>query len=97
VLVSYRLNNPISILQTKFSDREGHEAGRIGLKVMPLGQHIKGRHGKREPGVAIRRMAKISKRVALPQVTSLPRWALHLELQCAFAHTDLPWKPSWQK
>jgi hypothetical protein len=31
VLVAYILDNYISILQTKFSDREGHEARRIGL------------------------------------------------------------------
>ena len=30
VLVSYRLDNHISILQTKFSAREGHEARRVG-------------------------------------------------------------------
>jgi hypothetical protein len=31
VLVAYILDNYVSILQTKFSDREGHEARRIGL------------------------------------------------------------------
>ena len=31
VLVAYILDNYIGILQTKFSDREGHEARRIGL------------------------------------------------------------------
>src|SRR5712691_7479011 len=41
VLVSYILDNYISILQTKFGDREGHEARRIGLETMPLDQHIR--------------------------------------------------------
>src|SRR6267143_2063721 len=36
----------ISILQTKFSDREGHEARRVGLKAVPLDQHIEGGHGE---------------------------------------------------
>src|SRR5713101_8137997 len=54
VLVSYKLTNKISILQTKLSHREGHEARRIRLEAMPLDQHIEGRHGEREPGVEIR-------------------------------------------
>jgi hypothetical protein len=33
VLVSYILNGYISFLQTKFSDREGHEARRVRLVV----------------------------------------------------------------
>jgi len=53
VLVSYRLDNYISILQTKLSDREGHEARRIGLEAMPLDQHIEGGHGEREPRLKI--------------------------------------------
>src|SRR3989442_7279972 len=53
VLVSYRLDNYISILQTKFSDRERHEARRIGLEAMPLDQHIEGGHGEPEPRVKI--------------------------------------------
>src|SRR6266568_1607394 len=53
VLVSYRLDNYISILQTKLRDREGHEARRIGLEAMPLDQHIEGRHSEREPSVKI--------------------------------------------
>src|SRR5216684_3361342 len=48
VLVSYILYNYISILQTKFSYREGHEARRVGLEAMPLDQHIEGRHGERQ-------------------------------------------------
>jgi hypothetical protein len=40
VLVSYILENSASILQTKFRNREGHEARRIGLEPMPLDQHI---------------------------------------------------------
>src|SRR5215510_15671181 len=46
VLVSYRLDNSISLLQTKFSYREGHEARRVGLEAMPLDQHIEGGHGE---------------------------------------------------
>src|SRR2546426_6352527 len=53
VLVSYKLTNYIIILQTELSNREGHEASRIGLEAMPLDQHIEGRHGEREPGVDI--------------------------------------------
>jgi hypothetical protein len=40
VLVSYSLDNYVSILQTKLSNRKGHEARRIGLEAMPLDQHI---------------------------------------------------------
>jgi len=54
VLVSDKLSNGISILQTKFSDREGHEARRARLEAMPLDQHIEGRHGEREPRLKIR-------------------------------------------
>ena len=46
VLVSYIPDNHISILQTKFSDREGHEARRGGLETMPLDEHIEGGHGE---------------------------------------------------
>src|SRR5438034_7377117 len=53
VLVSYRLDNYVSILQTKLSDREGHEARRMGLEAMPLDQHIKRRHREREAGVKV--------------------------------------------
>src|SRR5712691_4245872 len=53
VLVSYILENPISILQTKFSYREGHEARRIGLEAMPLDQHIEGGHGERQARLKI--------------------------------------------
>ena len=48
VLVADKPSNYISILQTKFSDREGHEARRVGLEAMPLDQHIEGGHGERE-------------------------------------------------
>src|SRR5262249_53914388 len=54
VLVSCILINYISILQTKSSDREGHEARHGGLEAMPLAQHIEGGHGAREAGVEIR-------------------------------------------
>src|SRR5215831_10910354 len=53
VLVSYRLDNPISILQTKLRDREGHEARRIGLEALPLDQHIEGGHGERQARLKI--------------------------------------------
>src|SRR2546423_13269482 len=48
VLVSYIPYNYISTLQTKFSNRERHEARRIGLETMPLDQHIEGGHGERQ-------------------------------------------------
>src|SRR6266481_6949746 len=54
VLVSHELYIYISILQTKFSYGEGHEARRVGLETMPLDQYVEGGHGKREPGVEIR-------------------------------------------
>src|SRR4030095_15343125 len=44
VLVSYILENSTSILQTKFCNRERHEARRIGLEPMPLDEHIEGGH-----------------------------------------------------
>jgi hypothetical protein len=54
VLVAYILDHYISILQTQFSERERHEARRLGLEPMPLDQHIPDGHGEREPGVEIR-------------------------------------------
>ena len=54
VLVSYILENSTSILQTKFSDREGHEARRGGLETMPLDEDIEGRHSEREARLKIR-------------------------------------------
>src|SRR6266851_1188562 len=53
VLVAYKPSNNISILQTKFSDREGHEARRVGLEAMPLDQHIEGSHGERQARLKI--------------------------------------------
>src|SRR5213594_3586013 len=53
VLVPYILDNYVSILQTKLSYREGHEARRVGLEAMPLDQHIEGGHGEREPRLKI--------------------------------------------
>jgi len=44
VLVSYKPNNDIGILQTKLSNREGHEARRVGEEAMPLDEHIEGGH-----------------------------------------------------
>src|SRR5262244_3842020 len=54
VLVSDKLNNDIGILQTKFSDREGYEARRVGLEAVPLDQHIEGGHGERQARLKIR-------------------------------------------
>src|SRR2546421_1653849 len=54
VLVSYILDNYVSFLQTKFSDREGHEARRVGLEAVPLDQHIEGGHGERQARLKIR-------------------------------------------
>src|SRR5215510_8483830 len=54
VLVSYKLTNDISLLQTKLSHREGHEARGIGLEAMPLDQHIEGGHGERQARLKIR-------------------------------------------
>src|SRR5215467_1610189 len=54
VLVSYILYNHVSILQTKFSYGERHEARRGGLQAMPLDQHIEGGHGEREARLKIR-------------------------------------------
>src|SRR5260370_39715780 len=54
VLVFYILDNYVSILQTKFSDREGHEARRVGLETIPLDQHIEGGHGERQARLKIR-------------------------------------------
>src|SRR5437899_4186437 len=54
VLVSYILYNYVSILQTQLSNREGHEARRVGLEAMPLDQHIEGRHGERQARLKIR-------------------------------------------
>src|SRR6266446_6719886 len=53
VLVSYKLYNYVSILQTKFGHRERHEARRMGLEAMPLDQHIKRRHREREAGLKV--------------------------------------------
>ena len=40
VLVSHRLGNHVSLLQTKLSDGEGHEARCVGLEAMPLDEYI---------------------------------------------------------
>src|SRR6266436_8951727 len=48
VLVFYILDNYVSILQTQCSDREGHEARRVGLEAVPLDQHMEGGHGERQ-------------------------------------------------
>jgi Transposase DDE domain len=54
VLVPDKLDNDTGILQTKFSDREGHEARRVGLKAVPLDQHIEGGHGEGQARLKIR-------------------------------------------
>jgi hypothetical protein len=54
VLVSYTLYNHISLLQTKFSDGEGHETRRVGLEAMPLDQHVEGGHGECQTRLKIR-------------------------------------------
>src|SRR5215831_722925 len=53
VLVSYILENSSSILQTKFSNREEHEARRGGLEPMPLDQHIESGHRERQARLKI--------------------------------------------
>src|SRR5215468_3675743 len=53
VLVFYILDSYVSILQTKFSDREGHEARRVGLEAVPLDQHVEGGHGEGQPCLKI--------------------------------------------
>src|SRR3989442_9579630 len=53
VLVSDKPSKYISILQTKISHREGHEARRVGLEVMPLDEHIEGGHGERQARLKI--------------------------------------------
>src|SRR5437773_12074147 len=54
VLVAYTPNNNISILQTKLSHRERHEARRVGLEAMPLDEDIEGGHGERQARLKIR-------------------------------------------
>jgi hypothetical protein len=77
----------------------------------PSDSNLRGSHGRitlmlcawppcrhRASGASTRiiRMAKISKRIVLRQVTPLPLFTLHLEFHGAFAHTDHPWKTSRQ-
>src|SRR5262247_241256 len=54
VLVSYTPYNHISLLQTKFRYREGHETRRVGLEAMPLDEHIEGGHRERQARLKIR-------------------------------------------
>ena len=54
VLVSYILYSYVSILQTKFSDRQRHETRGIGLEAIPLDEDIEGRHGERQARLKIR-------------------------------------------
>src|SRR5262245_39808305 len=54
VLVSDLLDSHISLLQTKFSYREGHEASRVGEEAMPLDEHVEGGHGEGETCLEIR-------------------------------------------
>src|SRR5262245_6115309 len=46
VLVSYILYDNISLLQTKFRNRKGHETRGVGPEAMPLDQHVEGGHGE---------------------------------------------------
>ncbi len=48
VLVSDKPSNDISVLQTKFGDRERHEARRVRLEAVPLDEHIESGHGERQ-------------------------------------------------
>ena len=41
----------ISLLQIQLSDREGHEASRVGPEAMPLDEHMEGRPGERQTSV----------------------------------------------
>src|SRR6266446_3208166 len=45
--------NGVNRLQTKLSDREGHETIQVGLQALPLNQHIEGRPGERQTGMEI--------------------------------------------
>src|SRR4029450_4080896 len=51
VLVSEKPSNDISILQTKFGDRERHEARRVRLEAVPLDEHMESGHGERQAGL----------------------------------------------
>src|SRR5262252_2496569 len=53
VLVSHALYIYSSLLQTQFSNREGHEARRGGLEPMPLDQHIESGHRERQARLTI--------------------------------------------
>src|SRR5262249_21946901 len=48
VLVSDKLSNAISILQTKLRDRERHKARPIRLEAVPPDEHIESGHGERQ-------------------------------------------------
>ena len=54
VLVSYTPYNHISLLQTKFRYREGHETRRVGLEAMPLDEPIESGHRERQARLKIR-------------------------------------------
>jgi len=53
VLAFYILANYFGILQTKFSDREGHRVRRVGREALSLDQHIEGDHGERQASLKI--------------------------------------------
>jgi hypothetical protein len=48
------ITDGVSILQTKISYREWHEARRIGLEAVPLDEDIEGRHGECEARPEVR-------------------------------------------
>src|SRR5438045_9319516 len=91
VLVSYRLDNYISTLQTKLSAREGHEARRGGLEAMPLDQHIEGGHGERQARLKIR------------PAPMHHLFAMADERQCHLTHKSATWakicvkRAKWQR
>src|SRR5215831_9265833 len=54
VLVSYILYENISLLQTKFRNRKGHETRGVEPEAMPLDQHVEGGHGEGQARLKIR-------------------------------------------
>jgi hypothetical protein len=45
--------NAVKTLQAELSNREGYITVLLSQQAIPLGQHIKGRHGKRQPHLKI--------------------------------------------
>src|SRR2546430_2211299 len=86
VLVSDKPSNDISILQTKFSDREGHESRRARLEAVPLDQHIEGGHGEREARLKIEQKGAIvpvqhgKTKIAIPLLPPIARSLLWVQI-----------------